>query len=281
MEKPLTLSIIIPVYNEERYLPACLDSIARQSEKPDEVIVVDNNSNDRSVKIAKSYDFVTVIYEEKQGIIAARNRGMNYAKGDILGRIDSDVELDRNWVKQLKQDYKNDEVSAVGGTAVTFFLPNIFLKTHTTLWTNGYLLWMRMFFNVPIMFGANMSVRKSAWEIIKNDLSKDDKAVHEDQDISVILAKYKQKVILDKNLKAVTDSVDKGYWPKYYEYMRRQFKTKKLHNKKKSLKNASKLYSGFTRFVFLLGFIPVKIIFLIMLTLNSLLVVVHDIKIRN
>ena len=53
----LTLSIVIPVFNEQRYIKACLDSIAAQTVKPDEVIVVDNNSTDKTVQIAKKYKF--------------------------------------------------------------------------------------------------------------------------------------------------------------------------------------------------------------------------------
>ena len=53
-QKALTLSIVIPVFNEERYIKACLDSIAAQTVKLDEVIVVDNNSTDKTVLIAKN-----------------------------------------------------------------------------------------------------------------------------------------------------------------------------------------------------------------------------------
>src|SRR5437868_10767389 len=99
--KPLTLSIVIPAYNEENYLKACLDSVAKQSLKPDEVIVVDNNSTDRTVEIAKRYKFVKVLYEKRQHQVFAQATGFNAAKGEILGRIDADSILSPDWAKKI------------------------------------------------------------------------------------------------------------------------------------------------------------------------------------
>jgi len=56
------ISIIIPAYNEERYLGRCLDAIAAQSVRPYEVIVVDNNSSDDTAKVAQRYPFVTLLH---------------------------------------------------------------------------------------------------------------------------------------------------------------------------------------------------------------------------
>src|SRR6185437_1716246 len=62
-EKPLTLSLVIPAYNEERYIKHCLDAIASQTVTPMEVFVVDNNSTDSTAAIAKNYEFVQVLSE--------------------------------------------------------------------------------------------------------------------------------------------------------------------------------------------------------------------------
>ena len=60
-KKALTLSIVIPVYNEQDQIKGCLDAIKNQTIAPQEVIVVDNNSNDNSIAIAKKYAFVRII----------------------------------------------------------------------------------------------------------------------------------------------------------------------------------------------------------------------------
>ena len=98
------VSIVIPAYNEERYLPACLDAIAAQTIKPFEVIVVDNNSSDSTAKIAAQYPFVRVVNEPRRGIGFARNAGFNAAAGDIIGRIDADTHVPASWVAKV-QDY--------------------------------------------------------------------------------------------------------------------------------------------------------------------------------
>jgi glycosyltransferase involved in cell wall biosynthesis len=98
IDKTLTLSIVIPVYNEQCHLKACLDAIANQTESPDEVIVVDNNSTDRTLAIAESYPFVKILKEKKQGVLAVRTKGFNSARSSIIGRIDADTVLPPGWV---------------------------------------------------------------------------------------------------------------------------------------------------------------------------------------
>src|SRR4051812_24373156 len=106
-------SIVIPVYNEAERLAACLRSIANQAVTPDEVIVVNNNSNDGTAAIARSFDFVRLLSEPRQGVVHARNRGFNAAHGDIIGRIDADTLLPRNWVSQVQSIFNDPTVDAV------------------------------------------------------------------------------------------------------------------------------------------------------------------------
>src|SRR6266404_9608138 len=102
LSKTLTLTIVIPAYNEQGYIKACLDSIKNQSEAPNEVIVVDNNSTDKTVEIARKYSFVKVIHEKRQHQVFAQAAGFNLAKGDIIGRIDADSVLPADWVRKIK-----------------------------------------------------------------------------------------------------------------------------------------------------------------------------------
>src|ERR1035437_9820650 len=91
----MKVSVVIPAYNEEKYIGACLDSLMDQKEKPDEIIVVNNNSTDNTAKIVKKYP-VRLINEEQQGMIPARNRGFNEAKFEIIARTDADTILPRS-----------------------------------------------------------------------------------------------------------------------------------------------------------------------------------------
>lgn len=102
MEK---VSLIVPIYNTAKYLPACLDSILAQTYKNLEIILIDDGSTDNSGKIADDYakkdSRVKVIHQKNSGQSAARNRGLKLATGDFLGFIDSDDEIEPTFVENL------------------------------------------------------------------------------------------------------------------------------------------------------------------------------------
>ena len=97
------VTIIIPVYNSEKYLNECLDSILNQSLKEIEIICIDDGSTDNSKKILYSYKDPRIhIFEQKNsGAGATRNRGINLAKGEFIYFMDSDDILDTNALKYL------------------------------------------------------------------------------------------------------------------------------------------------------------------------------------
>ena len=91
----MKLTIIIPAFNEEAYLPSTLDSIQTAAAHLDaevDTIVVDNNSEDNTVAVAQSKG-ATVVHEPVQGIARARNAGADHAHGDVLVFVDADVIL--------------------------------------------------------------------------------------------------------------------------------------------------------------------------------------------
>ncbi len=107
----IKISIIIPVYNAERYLRECLDSICNQSYKELEIILVDDDSQDGSSEICKEYmkidKRIIYLYKENEGPGVARNMGLNIASGTYIMFIDSDdflydVHNIENIVKELK-----------------------------------------------------------------------------------------------------------------------------------------------------------------------------------
>ena len=91
--KPL-LTIVIPVYNVEKYLDRCLKSILIQEWKNYDIILVDDGSTDRSPQICddyvKAYDFISVIHKGNGGLSEARNTGLSQAKGEYIYFPDSD-----------------------------------------------------------------------------------------------------------------------------------------------------------------------------------------------
>lgn len=96
-DKSPVISIVVPVYNTERYLPACLESIDVQSAGSFEVILVDDGSTDGSPSICDAYcdehDGVSVIHKENEGLLAARRDGLREARGLYVLSLDSDDTL--------------------------------------------------------------------------------------------------------------------------------------------------------------------------------------------
>jgi glycosyltransferase involved in cell wall biosynthesis len=88
--KQKLVSVVVPVYNSERYLGETLQSIYNQDYQPIEVIVIDDGSTDSSDKIAKSFKNVQYIYQTNQGPSAARNTGINISQGEFIAFLDSD-----------------------------------------------------------------------------------------------------------------------------------------------------------------------------------------------
>lgn len=99
------ISIIVPVYNVAEYLYICLESILAQSWKKIEIILIDDGSTDESGKICDEYGKkdirIKVIHQQNRGVSNARNRGLDYAKGDFIAFIDADDWVDRDYCEKL------------------------------------------------------------------------------------------------------------------------------------------------------------------------------------
>jgi len=231
----LTISLILPVYNEERYIKACLDAISKQTIMPDEVLVIDNNCSDKTIAVARTYAFVKIIKEEKQDLIYARDKGFNIASSDILGRIDADSVLEPNWVETVLKSFTEDkELQGVTGLAKTYLFT--FAKNYTpTTVSKSYLQFVEASYRIGMMWGANMAIRRTAWLAVKDSVQLDDKIVHEDQDISCCFSLHGLKVVRNNAMLMSSQDDSLTYLPKFIEYDKRRLRTKKLHEAKGSI----------------------------------------------
>ncbi len=113
------VSIIVPIYNTEKYLKKCLDSIVRQTHQNLEIILVDDGSTDNSSEIANSYakidKRIKVIHQENQGQSTARNTGLSKATGEYISFIDSDDEIAKNFIEELLSAYSDNTSLSVCG----------------------------------------------------------------------------------------------------------------------------------------------------------------------
>lgn len=101
------VSVIIPVYNCERYLGDAVNSIIKQDYRPLEIIIVDDGSNDGTADIARSYKEVQYIYQPNQGQPVARNKGIAAAQGKFIAFLDADDIWMPNKLS-IQMDYLND-----------------------------------------------------------------------------------------------------------------------------------------------------------------------------
>ena len=108
----MKLSIIIPAYNAEAYLPQCLDSILAQERQDCEVIVVDDGSTDGTATQLQRYPDVKVIHQENRGMSTARNRGLDEAQGEYILFVDSDDLLTDGALETLVAELSGEDIIA-------------------------------------------------------------------------------------------------------------------------------------------------------------------------
>ena len=102
----MKISIVVPVYNVQEYLPKCLDSLINQKYDDFEIVCVDDGSNDNSLQVLKSYeekygDILKVYTKENGGLADTRNYGIDKSNGDYVGFVDSDDWVDCNMFKDM------------------------------------------------------------------------------------------------------------------------------------------------------------------------------------
>jgi glycosyltransferase involved in cell wall biosynthesis len=242
--KALTLSIVIPVYNEERHIKACLDAIAVQTVMPNEVIVVDNNCTDKTVEIARSYPFVKLLKEPNQGRGWARTAGFNASTCDILGRIDADSMIAPNWVERVLDDFADPDVAGLTGLGLTNIGP-LLLSVYSTFWSRAYFWAVHAYFNCNTVWGANSAFRRDWWRKVGSESCLDDRQVHEDQDISILVAGAGGKIIQDNKLLIKTNGRSYAFLPKLTYYAVLRHRTRIRHNRLGTLKSPHAVLLGF------------------------------------
>ena len=195
MTQPL-FSVVIPAYNEEKTIAACLKSIISQNfpQKNYEVIVVNNNSTDKTKEIAKEFP-VRVINEPKRGYVWAIARGAREAKGEIIVYTDADTKVGKNWLRQYAQAFTNPKVLIAGGGAI--FKPKFLLIKIIEPFIN---LTGRIF---KIYNGFNFAVRKKTYNQVGGFNPKMNS--HVDTDLFLRIKKVGKSVYLPQN-KVITSS---------------------------------------------------------------------------
>lgn len=191
-------SIIIPAYNEERSIAKTLKSLQNQDfDEEFEVIVVDNNSTDKTSEVAKGFAKklnLRVILEKKKGRGTARATGNSAAKGEILISTDADTWLPKHWLKAITKPFGDPKVVAVTGPWRLFDLDK-----EAKYWLERLQkiaeLPFRLIYGHYWLTGFNMALRKTAYD--KCGGFNPDINAHEDIDITMRIRKLGKIVYAD------------------------------------------------------------------------------------
>jgi len=195
-----SVSIVIPAYNEEDTIGACLIAAVLQTVQAAEILVIDNRSTDRTAQVVEEiqaeYPDAPIVYlrqDEEQGLVPTRNFGLDRATGDVLGRIDADSIIEPNWVEVVSRTFVDDLVDAATGPVEYYDMPwrRFGLKADDRIRQAI----LRLTREYHFLFGSNMAIRRTAWLDIRSEVCRDqDDELHEDIDISVHLAQRDHRV---------------------------------------------------------------------------------------
>jgi glycosyltransferase involved in cell wall biosynthesis len=155
------VSVYIPAYNAAEYLPRCIEGLLKQTHAPDEILVIDDGSQDETAEIARRYAQVTLVqHGTNLGLGAARNTALRTAKNPIVASLDADCVADAGWLESLLSNLSDEQVAGAGGRLVEGAR-----ETLADRWRCAHMLqeWGTERITNPLfLFGCNNVFRKSA-----------------------------------------------------------------------------------------------------------------------
>ncbi len=153
-------SIVIPCYNEEKFIANALKSLKRQDfNKPFEIIVVDNNSDDKTYAVAKKYG-VRLVREKRRGVTYARQAGTAIAKGDIIISTDADTVFPKSWLSDIDRAFVADPTMIAIGGDCRYYDGPWWKGIYTgTVFTTSY-LWRKLFKHPLYIAAANFAFKR-------------------------------------------------------------------------------------------------------------------------
>lgn len=190
MQRPMpsgafpTVSVVIPVKDDEMHLRRCLTALNRQTYAPDEIIVVDNGSTDSSAAVATRRG-ARVVRCDQPGIPAASAHGYDAATGDLVLRLDADCIPDDIWIDSVRRAFaQHPQVHVLTGGAHFVDGPAALRRPLAAAYLFFYVaVCTPTLGHIPV-FGSNLAFRRSAWLDVRAQVHRDDPEIHDDLDLS-------------------------------------------------------------------------------------------------
>ncbi len=157
------ISIIIPTYNEEKYIGTTLDAIRRQGYKDFEVILADSSSTDGTVKVARSrYRGIKVCLIRERGISRACNKAARMARGEVIVFVEADTSVSGGLLSAYDRAFRDADVVAATGPIRPLEKTSLLNRIGFSI-VSVYLTKLSIMMGRPTAIGSNFAVRKSAF----------------------------------------------------------------------------------------------------------------------
>jgi glycosyltransferase involved in cell wall biosynthesis len=180
----VSISVVIPCYNDARFLAHALAALAAQTRLADEVIVVDNASTDASANVARAAG-ARLVSEPLHGIWPAAAAGYDAASGDLIARIDADSVPPTDWLAQIEAEFlRSPELDVLTGPGRFYDCSPLAAALGEHLYIGGYFWFMRWWLTQPPIFGSNFAMRRELWRAVRERVHRTMPDVHDDLDLS-------------------------------------------------------------------------------------------------
>ena len=192
----MQLAFVIPAYNEQALIGKCVESVLAEIKRSGrtgiDVVVVNNNSTDRTAEIAGSYAGVRVVDEKQKGLVSARDGGFRATTAELVANIDADTLVPPGWLDTVFTEFEKDPtLVCLSGPYIYYDLSawNRFLiilfygLTKLIYWLNRYILRVG-----SVVQGGNFVLKRDAW-IKAGGFNREIKFYGEDTDVAVRLSK--------------------------------------------------------------------------------------------
>ncbi len=223
-------SVIIPAYNEERYIGYAFAGLKQQTFKDFEAIVVYRKGNDRTAQIAGKN--ARVIIDKGHGVARARNKGAAAARGEILLFLDADTKPKYNLLEEYEKAFRDKELAVATGLILPLEKRKLRIKLGY-IFVSVIFVWISIALGRPSVIGSNFAVRKKVFK--KSGGFNPGLVTYEDWDLSKRLKKYgKARIFLQARVYTSTRRIDDwGMWGFFKYYVGNIFRYNFLKKPKK------------------------------------------------
>lgn len=167
----MTISVIVCAHNEEAFLAPCLHSLLAQTRVPDEILLIDNASTDRTREVAAAIPGVRVIDEPRKGLVVARERGRHEARGELLVYVDADCRAPLTWLERVERRFAHRPRLIALSAGYRFYdwdwWGRLLIRLYDISLAPATHVLVKHILRVGVVFyGGNFAVRREALEAI-------------------------------------------------------------------------------------------------------------------